>query len=314
MSTNPFYTLRQVADLTGLSEFTLRGWEGRYSALTPSRTETGRRRYTRIDLKRALLLRELTHSGHRIGEIAQLTNSVLEKKINQHPVDSLKQNLKSDGSSHQVENVMKLVLLQDWGLLKKTLHDLTQSYVRKKKVSAAVQEVILPILSQLGMYVATQRIGIAQEHILSAVIKEQLYFLLSQTSNEQKKVKTISIVIAAPEGDYHELGILVAHVLLNANGVNSLFLGANTPKNDLCETVIRFDATHILLASTITRKEGAKDDLFGYVNYVDQHVPESVTLWAGGRSFEKLNFRLKRKLTLLKTLQEVPGSVQQYLK
>lgn len=72
------YTIRQVVDLTGLSEFTLRGWENRYEAFRPNRTATGRRMYSQSDLQKAILLRELLLRDHRIGEIADLSVAALQ--------------------------------------------------------------------------------------------------------------------------------------------------------------------------------------------------------------------------------------------
>ena len=306
-----FYTLRQVANLTGLTEFTLRGWEGRYNAFAPNRSDTGRRQYTKIDLKRAFLLRELTHLGCRIGDVASLTTAALEKKLDLQNELKLKPVEKRVSKPvEKIEAIMKLVLMQDWDQLKKAIHD----QLSKKTVVAAIQNVILPLLASLSNYVASERIGIAQEHILSALIKEQLYILLSRVSNKQKKYKNVAVVIAAPEGDFHDLGILLAHVLLNSIGVNSLYLGPNSPKNELCETVIRFGATHVFLASTMSRREGAKDDIFSYLHYVDQHLPPTIDMWVGGRNFEKLKFDLKRNLTFFKTLQELTESIQNNLK
>lgn len=303
MKTSSFYTLRQVSDLTGLSEFTLRGWEGRYSAFRPRRTETGRRKYSSQDLQKAFLLRELTSMGYRIGDIADLSNSSLEQKL-----DGLVLNNedKKINQSVDVESIMKFVLLQDWQQLKKYF----RNCIQKNDPILVVEEVILPILSQLNSYIADLRIGIAQEHILSSLIKEQLYILISKTTETEKSKSDISFVIATPEGDYHELGLLVAHVILNASGVQSLYLGPNTPKNELCETAIRFGASHILIASTVNKKEGAREDVYAYLHYLDKHLPQHIQIWSGGRSFDKLNINLNRNFNIIKSLYELSQKTQ----
>ena len=75
------FSLRQVVELTGVSEFTLRGWESRYQAFRPRRTGSGRRRYTKADILRARALLELTARGQRISSIATLPLSELEELI-----------------------------------------------------------------------------------------------------------------------------------------------------------------------------------------------------------------------------------------
>lgn len=306
MSTAEHYSLRQVINLTGLSEFILRGWELRYNAFKPQRTETGRRKYSKNDLKKAFLLRELTNLGYRIGDVAHLSNIALEKKLNEQ--DKNQKNSSFDfNPDKNIESILKLVLLQEWDQLKKDVYHL----ISKKAPLTAVEKVILPILAQLGFYVSQNRIGIAQEHILSSLIKEQLYVLLSKSYLKEKKIKNISVVIATPEGDYHELGILIAHVILTSMGVNSVYLGTHTPKNELCETAIRLGATHVLLASTINTKNGAREEVFSYLNYLDQHLPQSTHLWLGGKSFEKSNLQLKRIFKFIKNIQELPDLIHQ---
>lgn len=307
MKSADFYTLRQVADLTGLTEFTLRGWEGRYDAFTPSRSTTGRRQYSKTDLKRAFLLRELTRQGHRIGDIAPLTTVGLSKKLDKQDISATSA---VPEKQNKIEAILKLALIQDWDGLKKSLYH----QIEKKTAVAAIRDVILPVLACQNVYVANNKMGIAQEHILSALIKEQLYILLSKASRAPHKFKKASIVIATPEGDFHELGILVAHVILNSMGVKSLYLGPNSPKNELCETVIRFGATHVLLATTLSQRQGVRGDVFSYLHYIDQHLPPSVDLWIGGRNVDRLKVDLKRNLTFLKTLQELPDSIQNNFK
>lgn len=302
MNKMDYYSLRQVANLTGLSEFTLRGWEGRYNAFEPSRTHTGRRLYSQNDIRRAFLLRELTELGHRIGDIAQQSNTLLKKKLD------------SSGSQYQeltaktskgIEALMKLTVFHEWDKLKQEISTL----VRKQKPLLAIERIILPILGQLGMFVASRKISIAQEHILSALIKGQLYALLSRPRKPVAQQK-FSVVLASPEGDFHDIGLLIAHVIFNSLGVRSLFMGPNTPKSELCETALRFGATHVLLASTVSRSQGAREEIYSYIHHVDQNLPKTVALWVGGRNFEKLSFNLSRDFKYFDNLLNLPNSVR----
>jgi hypothetical protein len=52
-----------VARLTELSIHTLRKWESRYRAVVPIRTERGQRRYTRGDVERLLLIKQMVDAG-----------------------------------------------------------------------------------------------------------------------------------------------------------------------------------------------------------------------------------------------------------
>jgi len=67
-----------VARLTGVSVHTLRKWEDRYQAVTPTRTPGGERLYTRNDLKRLALIKRLSDTGLGLRDLASLTLEKLE--------------------------------------------------------------------------------------------------------------------------------------------------------------------------------------------------------------------------------------------
>ena len=169
------------------------------------------------------------------------------------------------------------------------------SSFEKKKAIPAIEQIILPLLMGMGNLISQNRFSISQEHIISSMIKEKLYSLLSKTSSKTKsKERSIKVVLATPEGDYHEIGLLMTHVILKENGIQSLYLGANMPKNELCETCLRYGATHLVLGSTVSRKNGAREELPSYLHYLNQHLPKSVTFWLGGRNFQSYQIDLTR--------------------
>jgi MerR family transcriptional regulator, light-induced transcriptional regulator len=61
-----------AARLAGLPAATLRIWERRYGVVTAPKTAGGQRLYSRHDVQRLRLLRQLTDSGHSISTIATL--------------------------------------------------------------------------------------------------------------------------------------------------------------------------------------------------------------------------------------------------
>lgn len=250
------FSIRQVIELTGLSEFTIRGWESRYEAFEPRRTPTGRREYSRSDVDRALLLRELLKRGHRIGKIAKLGNKQLRELF--HGAGAAAESVIRP-SSAIVDQAMELLALQRWVEL--------DEFVRERQsadASALVREFLLPCLRALGDGVSRGLITIAQEHVFSSLLKEKIYSALSglRPAGSAKA----RFVMAAPEGDHHEIGLLMAHLLVRARGMASLFVGPHTPARELAETALRFDASHLLVVSTVSRKGGARQDVLSFVS------------------------------------------------
>ena len=66
------YGIGTAATMTGLTVHTIRVWERRYGAVTPLRTDGGRRRYSPADVDRLTLLKRLTDMGESIGEVIGL--------------------------------------------------------------------------------------------------------------------------------------------------------------------------------------------------------------------------------------------------
>jgi methanogenic corrinoid protein MtbC1 len=288
------YTIRQVVDLTGLSEFTLRGWENRYEAFRPNRTATGRRMYSQADLQKAILLRELLLRDHRIGEIAELSLGALRGLLAEKPGDTPQ----APGPYRpQREAILRHLSLQNWDALKEELRKTT----RKDKPLAVLVDLIAPLVLELGQLVASGVVSISQEHIFSSLLKERLYVLSDEARKASREAR---FVVAAPEGDFHELGILIAHAMLAQSGVRSLYVGPNTPKNELCETIHRFGASHVLLGSTVSRKEGAKEDLYTYLHFLDKHLSRKTSIWLGGRNASSPLGELERGLVRFSSLLE----------
>jgi DNA-binding transcriptional MerR regulator len=71
------HPIQLAARLTGLSTHVIRIWEQRYRAVEPTRTASNHRLYSQDDIERLGLLREVTHAGHNISQVARLSNDEL---------------------------------------------------------------------------------------------------------------------------------------------------------------------------------------------------------------------------------------------
>lgn len=294
------FSLRQVVELTGLSEFTLRAWELRYKTVTPKRTESGRRRYSRQDILKFTHLRELIAHGHRIGQIVnlplpELENLIVQGRSSETPTEESEKR-KVSKEEKEILKLLELADQYDWD----SAQDLIRSKLRSSNPENFIFKFVLILTAKINERVEQNLFSITQEHILSAFIKEALQTL--KANQPLPKKSTMRVVIATPEGDWHELGILIASALSALFPTKQLYLGPHVPKSDLAEACLRFKATHLVLASTVSKFEGAIDETMSYINYIDRHVQQNVTFWLGGRNLSQLELRLKRKSAILKDL------------
>lgn len=76
---NTLFRIGAVAKVTGIPVSTLRIWEVRHHAFSPSKTTGKHRLYSQMDVHKAGLLKQLSRQGHAISTIAPLQVAALEK-------------------------------------------------------------------------------------------------------------------------------------------------------------------------------------------------------------------------------------------
>lgn len=94
--TNTPFRIGALAKMTGIPVSTLRIWEVRHHAFSPSKTTGKHRLYSQEDVHKAGLLKELSRQGHAISTIALLEAAALERlqqpqKVLSRPPEAPKQ-------------------------------------------------------------------------------------------------------------------------------------------------------------------------------------------------------------------------------
>jgi methanogenic corrinoid protein MtbC1 len=115
-------------------------------------------------------------------------------------------------------------------------------------VEAYCDALLLPLLREMG-----SRLDIAREHLASALIRQRLRALLlsGESSPEGPRV-----VLACPERDMHEGGLLALGLHLKRRGWRVTLLGADTPTEALqaaCQQV----RPELVALSFVRRREAA---------------------------------------------------------
>ena len=75
------YSIKEIANLTGVNAFTIRIWEKRYNLTSPLRTDTNIRVYSQDDLHKILAVSMLVKRGFKISEVASLSVQQLSEKL-----------------------------------------------------------------------------------------------------------------------------------------------------------------------------------------------------------------------------------------
>ena len=277
MSSNPQHPIRVVALRTGLNPDLIRAWEKRYSAVEPKRSDTARRLYSDDDIERFRLLRQACDGGRRIGDIAGLTD------------EELKGLVASDVKHAEVipprlspEEPADLSILR--GRLMKAVRDHSPAQLDAilHEASLAVsipmlmESIIAPLLNQIGEGTRDGTLRISQEHAATAQIRTFLGNIRPASTEYQEAPK---IIITTPSGQLHELGALMVAVTCASEGWEPIYLGPNTPADEIASAAIGSGAQAVGLSVTYPADDPRLPD---ELRRLKRQLPEDVPVFVGG--------------------------------
>jgi methanogenic corrinoid protein MtbC1 len=136
-----------------------------------------------------------------------------------------------------------------------------------------------PIQYEVGRLWHTHQISVAQEHYVTSAAQLIMSQFYSQIFNHEKTGNTL--VAACISEEQHEIGLRMVTDLLEMDGWDTYFLGANTPLNTIPDTIIEKKAKVIAISITLSSHLYYMDIL---LNLVKQKVPY-VKVLVGGYPF-----------------------------
>lgn len=110
-------------------------------------------------------------------------------------------------------------------------------------------EVIMPAQAEIGRLWQENRIGVAEEHLATAIsqlVVSTLYAHFPRAASNGKRV-----IVACVEGEQHEIGARLAADFLEMAGFVVHFLGANVPTDSLV-AMVRTELPHLVVLSSAT--------------------------------------------------------------
>ena len=162
----------------------------------------------------------------------------------------------------------------------------------------AVQDVVAPVLREIGERWVRGSVSIGLEHALSAVTKQ---LLMSSLNAMRWTTGGPSVTIATPSGELHEIGALLAHFLAASCGADSTYLGPNMPVDALSEAVGALNS-QVLVLSVIRERPDA--DMTKVMHQIAEEVPTVTEIWLGLGAHASLRTQnLPRRITVFGTYE-----------
>jgi len=215
------FPLRTVAARTGLTPDVIRAWEKRYGVVAPIRGARGARLYSSADIAHLRLLARIVGAGRAIGDVAALSRSALEQLAATRTPESSTANSPRE---ELVARVMARLASFDEASVTRLLGDAVVAL----GIRSFAQEVVVPLVHQVGERWAAGERSIGEEHLLTGTLRNLLGGLLHGRATTGRP-----IVLAAPAGERHEIGLLLVALLARDAGSGVVYLGADLPAPDI---------------------------------------------------------------------------------
>jgi methylmalonyl-CoA mutase cobalamin-binding subunit len=277
-----------VAERTGLSLDVLRVWERRYAVVEPTRDEAGRRMYTDADIDRLRLLAQATSGGRSIGQVAALPVDALRALVRDEEAArwAVRRPAASGGGTRAMDGAgVEAVLRRAASLL---------------GVPAFVEEVVPAFARRIGDEWHAGRLGVAQEHLATGVVRP----LLAQLRNALPVSASAPVLlVATPVGERHEIGALLVAAAASVEGWRVTYLGPDVPSEAIAQAALDTGVRAVALSSVyVDDRERVAAELAD----LRARLPADVAILAGGAGLAGLTSARERvDVVVLESLAEL---------
>lgn len=280
------YPIQAVARMTGLSAHVIRIWEQRYRAVSPRRTATNRRMYLREHIERLDLLRQVTRSGHSIGQVARLPTPRLRRlaaTATRRPDRARRGGTAGPAPDRLVDECLAAIRALDV----RALDDTLQRGARELGALGVLQRVVAPLAQAMGESWREGVFTVAHEHFATAAIR----LFLGQAARPYGSLAHAPVlVVATPAGQVHELGALLAAAMASELGWRVTYLGASLPAADIAGAARQCRARAVALSLVYPEDDPR---LEGELTRLREALPGEVALLVGGRGLRACRERVK---------------------
>lgn len=290
------YKISDLEKLSGVRAHTIRIWEQRYNLLKPHRTETNIRYYDDNQLKKLLNVVSLMNAGGKISAISKLTEKDFKLQIN----SLIQKGTKNVKEEALINQLISAGLTYDEQAFEKSFSNAILSFGLMK----AYQNIFYPMLIKIGFLWSAEELNASQEHFISNLIKQKIFAAidaLTPATNSSEKW-----VLFLPEGEMHDIGLLIANYGLRSKGAKVVYLGESVPIKNLYEVAQSVKATHYLAFVVKHNQQTAMNDYLLQM----QHKFNDPTIFICCNNFLKEKLILSKKQHAISSFDEFQKIIQ----
>lgn len=258
---------------------TLRTWERRYGAPLPVRKPSGHRVYPAAAVEHLRRVGRLLAHGHRPGDVLGLSRGDLDAMLSLYEpartAPGRAPGAEPPGAEFvpgTIEALLQATAEFDRGRL---MAELGSAWARLGPLRF-LEEIAGAFMVELGRAWHGKRLEVRHEHFASACLSD---FLRSVREPYDRQARGPRIVAALLPDEQHEGGLLMASVLMAVRGSRVLYLGANTPIEQIAAAARGGGAevVAVSVSAAMPRARAARS-----LASLRKALPARVALWVGG--------------------------------
>lgn len=227
--------------------------------------------YDAAQIRRLKLLRDATLAGHAIGQISKLPDEQIRELLAAPEAASPKDPPSEDTVIRPVLNAIENY---DYSGANNELGVLASLL----PIPELVFRVVHPLLAVVGRRWYKGSLTVAQEHMISALLRNLLGGLMRL---QQPRRQALRLLFATPAGELHEFGILCGAMLAVATGAEAIYLGPNLPVPEIIGITNRLKPDALVLGVVAPQYIA---DLTGMLHFIGDEIPSATGLWVGGHT------------------------------
>ncbi len=259
-------TIKTAAAITGVSAHTLRAWERRYGLFSPTRAPSGFRVYDESTIARIRSMNALVAQGMSPREAAAEVRrrcspgpTASEPALDLPPGDPYL-DLVEAAADLDADRVSRI---------------LDERFAPLHGIESVIDQWLMPALGRIGREWAAGRVSVAGEHLVANAVVRRL----STAYEAAGRGTGLPLIIGAPPGVQHELGLLAFAVSARRAGLPTLYLGADVPLDAWSEAVAKTPARGVVTVAPRRRDATRVGQLAGRLEADHPGLP----VWVGGR-------------------------------
>jgi MerR family transcriptional regulator, light-induced transcriptional regulator len=249
------YTIKQAAQLTGVSSSTLRAWERRYPLPAPHRSSSGYRLYDDVALIRLRVMQRLVQAGWAPRNAAAVA-------------------LDGAHESDDLPEPRDFVVAVEAGLPPSRREAVLTALFHSCPLPDLIESWLMPMLRELGEAWRSGRVTIWQEHAVATAVLRRLHAAFEALPSLDGPL----ILTGIPDGSHHELGLAAFDVLAKRTAFEVAYLGPGLPSDGWVQaSAAQTPAAVVIAVPTLQDVPAARKTLAALAA-----MPQAPLLTAGG--------------------------------